>query len=143
MTVTLHRPTLAAPPRTTGSPNTVSPTPATPALAAVLAVLEEALLLCADADPGALHGRSPAGRAALGLSALARSTVTDLGSDAGVALTDGPGIVVVRDLAAATSRLAAAARAGRAADRAHVSGAGVEAARALLADLRRAVTPAA
>jgi hypothetical protein len=80
-------------------------TPAAVSADALLTVLRNALDAHADADDLALHGGTPAGRALLGLAARARATAAALGSDPGTPLVDGPGVVVLRDLAAATRLL--------------------------------------
>lgn len=72
----------------------------------LLAVLNDVLSACEDHELDALHGRSRAGASLMSLSAIARRAVAVLGADAGVHLTDGPGVVVVRDLVAATRLLA-------------------------------------
>lgn len=72
----------------------------------LLAVLADALSACEEQDLDLLHGRTRAGSALLSLSAVARRAAAALGADAGVHLTDGPGVVVVRDLVAATRLLA-------------------------------------
>ena len=72
----------------------------------LLAVLIDALSACEEQDLDLLHGRSRVGSELLSLSAVARRAAAALGADAGVHLTDGPGVVVVRDLVAATRLLA-------------------------------------
>jgi hypothetical protein len=89
-------------------------TPTGPAADGLLAVLRDALLLCAELDPGALDARTPRGAAAVRLASLARSAAATLGAAPGTALTAGPGVLVVRDLAVATALLDVAARAHRA-----------------------------
>jgi hypothetical protein len=71
---------------------------------ALLPALRRVLEAQAD-DDGDPHGRTPAGRALLGLAARARAAAADLGADPGTVLTDGTGVVVLRDLAAATRLL--------------------------------------
>jgi hypothetical protein len=85
------------------TPHSDLPAPAVDA-DALLATLRNALDAHADddADP---RGGTPAGRALLTLAALARSTAAALGADPGTPLTNGPGVVVLRDLAAATRLL--------------------------------------
>lgn len=72
----------------------------------LLALLTDALSACEEQDLDLLHGRSRAGSALMSLSAVARRAAAALGAGAGVHLTDGPGVVVVRDLVAATRLLA-------------------------------------
>lgn len=81
----------------------------------LLAVLADALSACEERDLDLLDGRSRAGSALLSLSAIARRAVAVLGAGAGVQLTDGAGVVVVRDLVVATRLLSRNAD-GRAAD---------------------------
>jgi hypothetical protein len=75
----------------------------------LLTVLHDALSACEEADLDLLSARTAAGSALISLSALARATAATLGVDPGTWLADGPGVVVVRDLAAATRLLARAA----------------------------------
>jgi hypothetical protein len=80
-------------------------TPAPAPCRNLLAVLGDALVLCAeheDADP---HGGTRAGQAVLALAALARRASAALGIDPGVPLSGGPGVVVVRDRSSATGLL--------------------------------------
>jgi len=77
----------------------------------LLALLEDALLACSEQDLDVLHARTVAGGFLVSLSAIARRAAGDLGAAAGAPLEDGPGIVVVRDLAAATALLGRAASA--------------------------------
>jgi hypothetical protein len=74
----------------------------------LLAVLDDVLLACAERDADLFSGRTPAGRSLVELSALTRTAARGLGEDAGTCLDDGPGVVVVRDLVAATRLLARA-----------------------------------
>lgn len=67
---------------------------------ALLAVLREVVASSAGLDPDALHSTLPAGRAVLTLTAAARAHAASRGVDPGTSLTDGPGIVVMRDLVA-------------------------------------------
>jgi hypothetical protein len=101
----------------------------------LLAVLDDALALCAEHDDADLRGITTAGRAVLGLAALARRAAAALGADPGTLLAGGQGVVVVRDLDAATRLLARAAGA-----RTVPSSAGAE---QLLDRLRRGLTAAA
>ena len=79
------------------------------ATAPVLGVLHRALSACAELDPDLLHSTTAAGRAATSLAGLARSAVGALGADPGVALHNGPGVVVLRDLVRAVTLLEVAA----------------------------------
>lgn len=72
----------------------------------LLDVLADALAACEDHDLDVLHSRTAAGTALTSLAAIARRAVAALGGDPGVHLTDGPGVVVVRDLVSATRVLA-------------------------------------
>ncbi len=74
----------------------------------LVAALRGALAAVAELDPDLLGSGTPAGRAAVPMAGTARAAVAALGGDAGVALTHAPGVVVGRDLSAATSLLAAA-----------------------------------
>lgn len=74
----------------------------------LLAVLQDTVSACAEESPDRLHSRLPAGSALIALSELAREATADLGGRPGTSLTDGPGIVVVRDLVAATRALGSA-----------------------------------
>lgn len=88
----------------TGTPIQSQATPTASGM--LLAVLSDALSACEEQDLDLLHGRSHAGASLIRLSALARRAAAALGTDAGVHLTDGSGVVVVRDLVAATRLLA-------------------------------------
>ena len=72
----------------------------------LLTVLHEALAACEERDLELLHSSTAAGRALVSLSALARRAAGALGVAPGPRLTAGPGVVVVRDLVAATGLLA-------------------------------------
>jgi len=74
----------------------------------LLAVLQDTVSACAQEDPDRLHSWLPAGSAMVALSRLAREATADLGSRPGTTLTDGPGVVVVRDLVSATQVLGSA-----------------------------------
>jgi hypothetical protein len=73
-----------------------------PATQILLAVLHDAVAACEERDLELLHARTAAGRALVSLSALARRAA----GAPGTCLTNGPGVVVVRDLVAATRLLA-------------------------------------
>lgn len=64
----------------------------------LLAVLRDVVAAGAELDPDTLHSTLPAGRAVLTLAAAARAHAARRGADAGTCLTDGPGIVVMREL---------------------------------------------
>ncbi len=78
----------------------------------LVAALRAALSAVAELDPDLLGSRTPAGRAAVPMAGTARAAIAALGGDAGTALTHAPGVVVGRDLAFATTQLAAAVPAG-------------------------------
>jgi len=90
MTITLHRSEIAAAPVVEGA-----------STALMLEVLRDALFACAEPDLDMFHSTTPAGRAAISLAGLARSAVAALGAEPGPVLHDGPGVVVIRDLAQA------------------------------------------
>jgi hypothetical protein len=75
------------------------------AVDALRVLLDDALSVAASDDTDRLSGDTAAGRALLSLAALARQAAGRLGADAGTSLTTGPGVVVVRDLAAAVRLL--------------------------------------
>ncbi|SOE01423.1 hypothetical protein [Blastococcus haudaquaticus] len=77
----------------------------TPTTDVLRVLLDEVLSEVADDATDRYSSRTPAGRALLSLAALARRAAGALGADAGVALTSGPGVVVQRELAAATHLL--------------------------------------
>jgi hypothetical protein len=87
-------------------PTTTTTTPAD----GILTSLRAALQALADVDPDALDSRAPVGRATVPLAGTARCAVAALGGYPGMALTQAPGIVVGRDLVAATDLLATTAR---------------------------------
>jgi hypothetical protein len=68
-------------------------------------VLHDALDVAADGDVDAFDSRTPSGRALVSLAALARQAAGALGDEPGIPVADGPGVVVVRDLAAAVRLL--------------------------------------
>lgn len=76
--------------------------------AGLLTMLYAAIDAVCHADPGELGSSRPAGRDLLGLAAAARAAVAALGREPGQVVTEGPGVVVVRELVAATRALAAA-----------------------------------
>jgi hypothetical protein len=92
---------------TTMLPTSTTRTSATDALRRLL----DDVLLSVGADDAAdrYSGRTPAGRALLGLATVARRAAGALGADPGVALSGGPGIVVQRELASAARLLDEAA----------------------------------
>ena len=75
----------------------------------LLGLLRDALSVAAEQDLDRLHSGATAGKALVALSALAREAAGALGADPGVRLTAGPGVVVLRELAAATRLLDRAA----------------------------------
>lgn len=75
---------------------------------ALLDTLEAALTEVADADPAAIDSRLPEGRDMLDLARRARAAVAVLGGDPGTDVTSAPGVVVVRELVAATRLLRSA-----------------------------------
>jgi hypothetical protein len=98
MTTTMLRP------GTTWTPTTTTPT------ADVLgALLADALDVAADDAADRYSSRTPAGRTLLALAAVARRAAGALGAEPGVSLTDGPGVVVQREVAAAARLLDEAA----------------------------------
>ena len=76
--------------------------------ATLLATLHAAIAAVCDTDPGELGSDRAAGRDLLGLAAAARAAVAALGRNPGHVVTEAPGVVVVRELVAATRALAAA-----------------------------------
>jgi len=68
-------------------------------------LLDDALSVASDDATDSYSSRTAAGRALLSLAALARRAAGALGAEPGVPLTSGPGIVVQRELAAATHLL--------------------------------------
>lgn len=90
MTITLHRSEIAAAPVVEGA-----------STALVLEVLRDTLLACAKPGLDVFHSTTAAGRAATSLAGLARSAGAALGAEPRPVLHDGPGVVVIRDLAQA------------------------------------------
>ncbi len=109
----------------------------------LLEVMEDALAACADHDLALYGSTTTAGSALLSLADLARTTVSALDESPGGRLTDGPGVVVVRYVAATTRML------GRAVSMTSGAVAGadvavlVPAAKGFHAALLEALTPAA
>jgi hypothetical protein len=112
----------------------------------LLALLHDALSACEEQDLGLLDAKTPAGSALVSLSALARGAAGALGTAPGRYLTEGPGVVVVRDLVTATRLLArAASRTNVTSDLTSEPDVGnlVATAKARYAELLDALTPAA
>lgn len=78
---------------------------------ALLTTLHDAVAGCAECEPDLLASYAPAGAALVALARLGRTGAGLLGAAGGRPLSDGPGVVVVRDLVAATRVLARAAAA--------------------------------
>jgi hypothetical protein len=74
----------------------------------LLDVLQARIAEVAFTDPDELGSQHPAGRELLTLATAARRAMCALGGRPGVVVTDSPGVVVVRELVAATRALAAA-----------------------------------
>ncbi|NYJ06544.1 hypothetical protein [Petropleomorpha daqingensis] len=72
-------------------------------------VLHATLDRVAGEDPDSFDSRTPGGRELLSLAARARQAAGSLGADAGTTVASGPGIVVVREFAAAVRLLDQAA----------------------------------
>jgi hypothetical protein len=83
-------------------------------------LLHDALSVAADDAADSFDGGTSTGRALLGLAALARQAAGAFGAAPGITVLAGPGVVVVRELAAAVrlfdQAADQAAGAGRAAD---------------------------
>ncbi len=73
------------------------------------ALLYDALSVAADHSPDSFDGGTTRGRTLLALAALARQAVGALGAEPGIPVLAGPGVVVVRDFAAAVRLLDRAA----------------------------------
>ena len=93
---------------TTIIPPTTRPATTTAATDLLLTLLDDALSAIAETDPAGLHARTRAGGSLVSLASVARRAAGALGADPGEHLTEGPGVVVVRDLVAATRLLARA-----------------------------------
>lgn len=65
---------------------------------ALLALLRDMAGSSIDLDPDLLHSTLPAGRAVLTVTAAARAYTASRGGASGIALTEAPGIVVMREL---------------------------------------------
>jgi hypothetical protein len=72
-------------------------------------VLHSTLDRVAGEDPDSFDSRTAGGRALLSLAARARHVAGTLGADAGTTVASGPGVVVVREFAAAVRLLDQAA----------------------------------
>ena len=68
-------------------------------------LLDDALSVAADDVPESFDGGTTAGRTLLALAALARQAAGALGADPGITVKAGPGVVVVREFAAAVRLL--------------------------------------
>ena len=77
------------------------------------ALLDDALSVVDDDPSDSYDGGSAMGRTLLALAALARQAAGALGADPGITVLAGPGVVVVRDFAAAVRLLDRAAASGR------------------------------
>lgn len=82
----------------------------------LLATVHEAVSACAEYDPDLLGFQSVAGRALVALAELARTAAAILGAPFGTSLSDGPGVVVLRDAVAAIRTLQVAATSSTASD---------------------------
>lgn len=103
MTATIERHETETPTTTQTTTTTAGVEPAT-----LLTTLYAAIAAVCDTDPGELGSDRAAGRDLLGLASAARAAVAALGRNPGHVVTDAPGVVVVRELVAATRALAAA-----------------------------------
>jgi hypothetical protein len=72
-------------------------------------MLHDALEVAADDAADLFDGGTTTGKTLLALAALARQTAGALGADPGITVLAGPGVVVVRELAAAVRLLDQAA----------------------------------
>ena len=91
-------------------------TPTTSDIDDIRALLHDALDVAADDSADLFDGGTATGKTLLALAALARQTAGALGADPGITVLAGPGVVVVRELAAAVRLLDQAASDGVAAD---------------------------
>jgi hypothetical protein len=71
----------------------------------IRALLHDALEVAADDSADLFDGGTTTGKTLLALAALARQTAGALGADPGITVLAGPGVVVVRELAAAVRLL--------------------------------------
>jgi hypothetical protein len=79
--------------------------------------MHDALAVAADDTADSFDSRTPAGRALVSLATLARQAAGALGAEPGTTIAGGPGVVVVREFAAAVRLLdQAAARSAASAD---------------------------
>lgn len=128
---------------TTMTPTQTASGPVTTAAESLLALLSDSLSAIEEQDPDLLHSTTSAGSALLSLAGIARQAVGALGSDPGVRLIAGPGVVVVRDLVVATRLLARAASRGSSTDDGPDVGCLVPTAKGMHAALLEAMTAAA
>src|SRR4051794_41744720 len=68
-------------------------------------LMHDALAVAADDDAESFDSRTPTGRVLLLLATLARQAAGAFGVEAGIPLAAGPGVVVVREFAAAVRLL--------------------------------------
>ena len=80
-------------------------TPTTSDIDDIRALLHDALEVAADDSADLFDGGTTTGKTLLALAALARQTAGALGADPGITVLAGPGVVVVRELAAAVRLL--------------------------------------
>ena len=85
----------------------------TSAIDDIRALLHEALAVAADDSADLYDGGTTTGKTLLALAALARRAAGALGADPGITVLAGPGVVVVREVAAAVRLLDQAADSGR------------------------------
>ena len=71
----------------------------------IRALLHDALEVASDDTADLFDGGTTTGKTLLALAALARRTAGALGADPGITVLAGPGVVVVRELAAAVRLL--------------------------------------
>lgn len=80
------------------------------------ALMYDALSVAADESPDSFDGGTTQGRTLLALAGVARQAAGALGADPGITVLAGPGVVVVREFAAAVRLLDRAASAEGAGD---------------------------
>ena len=68
-------------------------------------LMHDALAVAADDDADSFDGGTFTGRTLLAMAAVARQAARALGADPGIAVLAGPGVVVVREFAAAVRLL--------------------------------------